>query len=69
MKFLEKGKMKIVCDYGIFNEVDAMPKTGDTFTNSLGYNFKIVNVYNRGKNCFCVLLDNNDFLDVYFRNN
>lgn len=68
MKFLKNGKTKVIDGY-IFNEVDVMPKVGDIYTNSFGYTFKITDIVNRyNDNCFSVVIDNEDFIDVYFEN-
>lgn len=66
MKFLQNGKTKIIDGY-IFNEVDKKPEVGDTYVNSFGYEFKITDVIHRYKNCFSVVIDDEDFIDVYYK--
>lgn len=66
MRFLDKGKVVVIDGY-VFNEVDKMPTINDIFTNSFGYTFKITDIINRyNKNCFSVVIDDEDCIDVYY---
>jgi hypothetical protein len=66
MRFKQNGKTIFIDGYA-FNEVDKKPEINDIYVNSFGYKFKITDVINRyNKNCFSVVIDNEDFIDVYY---